>query len=439
MKNFLIIIIAVLTITISIVSCGGKSNSEQSTTTEVAKTEEAGHEDVHENTNTTTLTNEQMKSIGIELGSIEEKQLTASLKTNGVLKVPNNNKASVNSVYSGVIKSLRIQPGNTVSKGQIIATITNPEFIQAQSEYLNVNAKIALAELEVKRQKELNAGNAGALKNLQSAETELRTLRTVKSTLQQQIKLMGINPASLQNGKLVSVLAVRSPISGIVSNVMVNIGSYIDVSTAIAEIVDNRQLHLDLFVYEKDLPKLKNNQLIHFTLTNNQGKEYDAQIFSLGSSFEGESKAVTVHAKVQGDKTGLIDGMNVTAVISLEKASVPAVPTDAIVTIAGQDYIFILSDEHAEEEHHEEGKDSIKHDAKEPHDHKEDSGKKAEGEHAEEKGMTFEKIPVAKGTTEVGYTQITLLKEIPKGAKIVVKGAFFVLAKMNNAGGEHAH
>src|SRR5690606_29925118 len=106
-------------------------------------------------------------------------------------------KASVNSVYSGVIKSLRIQPGNTVSKGQIIATITNPEFIQAQSEYLNVNAKIALAELEVKRQKELNAGNAGALKNLQSAETELRTLRTVKSTLQQQIKLMGINPASL--------------------------------------------------------------------------------------------------------------------------------------------------------------------------------------------------------------------------------------------------
>lgn len=440
MKNFLIIIIAVLTITISIVSCGGKSNSEQSTTTEVAKTEEAGHEDEHENTNTTTLTNEQMKSIGIELGSIEEKQLTASLKTNGVLKVPNNNKASVNSVYSGVIKSLRIQPGNTVSKGQIIATITNPEFIQAQSEYLNVNAKIALAELEVKRQKELNAGNAGALKNLQSAETELRTLRTVKSTLQQQIKLMGINPASLQNGKLVSVLAVRSPISGIVSNVMVNIGSYIDVSTAIAEIVDNSQLHLDLFVYEKDLPKLKNNQLIHFTLTNNQGKEYDAQVFSLGSSFEGESKAVTVHAKVQGDKTGLIDGMNITAVISLEKASVPAVPTDAIVTIAGQDYIFMVTDEHAEEEEHEAGKDSIKHDAKEPHDHKEEPGKKVAGEHADEKGMTFEKIPVAKGTTEVGFTQITLLKEISKDARIVVKGAFFVLAKMNNSGeGEHGH
>lgn len=438
----LLIIVTISTASIVIASCGGKGKaSEETTKTEVAsKTEEAGHEDEHENPNTATLTEEQMKSIGVELGVVEQKQLSASLKTNGTLKVPNQNKASVNSIYSGVIKSLLVQPGNIVRKGQVIATVANPEFIQVQSEYIGVNGKISLAELEVKRQKDLNAGNAGALKNLQAAETELRTLRNVRSTLQQQIQLMGINPSSLANGKLVSVLAITSPISGVVSNVMVKMGSYVDVSTAVAEIVDNSQLHLDLFVYEKDLPKLKNNSLIHFTLTNNPGKEYDGQIYSLGSSFEGESKAVTVHAKVQGEKSGLIDGMNVTAIISLDKATVPAVPTDAIVTIAGQDYIFMVTDEHGEKEHHEEGKDTVKHDAKEPHDHKEDVGKKAEGEHADEKGMTFEKIPVAKGTTEVGFTQITLLKEIPKDAKIVVKGAFFVLAKMTNSGeGEHGH
>ena len=398
------------------VSCSSKGTAETATT-------EEGHTDEHANTNTALLTDEQIKSIGIELGVIEEKQLTASLKTNGVLKVPNQNKASVNSLYSGVIKSLLIQPGNYVRKGQTIATIANPDFIQAQSEYLSVNSKIVLAELEVKRQRDLNAGNAGALKNLQAAETELRTLRTLKSTLEQQIKLMGINPERLSNGKLISVLSISSPISGVVSNVIVKMGSYVDVSTPVAEIVDNSQLHLDLFVYEKDLPKLKNNQLIHFTLTNNPGKEYDAQIYSLGSSFEGESKAVTVHAKVQGDKTGLIDGMNITAVISLENQTLPAVPTEAIVNVAGQDYIFIVSEQNGEEEH---TKDSVKHDVK------------AEAGHKDEKGITFERIPVAKGTTDVGYTEITLLKEIPKDAKIVVKGAYFVLAKMTNSG-EHEH
>ena len=411
--KYLIIVSSFISL-IMLNSCGNKTTTEKEET----------KEESHENPNTATLTEEQIKSIGIELGVIEEKQLTASLKTNGVLKVPNQNKASVNSVYNGVVKSLLVQPGNTVRKGQVIATVSNPEFVEVQSNYLNVNAKIGLAELEVKRQKELNEGNAGALKNLQAAETELRTLRTAKSTYEQQIRLMGINPANLSNNKLISVLSIKSPISGVVSDVKVQIGSYVDVSTAVAEIVDNSQLHLDLFVYEKDLPKLKNNQLIHFTLTNNPGKEYDAQIYSLGSSFEGESKAVTVHARVQGDKTGLIDGMTITAVISLAKATVPAVPSDAIVTIAGQDYIFVLTDEHAEDEHK---KDSVKHEEKKTKEH-------------EEEGLTFEKIPVAKGTTDVGYTEITLLKEIPKDAKIVVKGAFFVQAKMTNAGeGEHGH
>lgn len=416
MKKFLITIIILAGI-VSFSSCGGKDKTE-----EVAATEE-GQKDEHEeeNSNVAVLTDEQIKSIGIELGTIEEKQLTASIKVNGVLKVPNQNKASVNSLYSGVIKSLLVQPGNFVRKGQTIATVANPEFIQVQSELLNVNSKMILAELEVKRQKELNAGNAGALKNLQAAESELRTLRTLKSTLTQQIQLMGINPARLSGGKLVSVLAITSPISGVVSNVMVKMGGYVDVTTAVAEIVDNSQLHLDLFVYEKDLPKLKNNQTIHFTITNNPGKEYDAQIFSLGSSFEGESKAVTVHAMVKGEKAGLIEGMNVTAVVSLEKATVPAVPNDAIVTVEGKDYIFMMM----EAEPEKAIADSAKHDAAEKHD-----------EH--EGGIKFERIPVAKGGTDIGYTEITLLKEIPKGAKIVTKGAFFVSAKMTNTEG-HDH
>ncbi len=394
MKKSLIILIISFNV-ISFVSCGGRDNKETPATEETAKDE------VPENPNEVTLTTEQIKTIAIELGSIEQKQLTASLKTNGVLKVPNQNKASINSVYSGVIKSLLVQPGNTVSKGQVIATIANPEFILVQSEYLGINSKIVLAEQEYNRQKELNAGNAGALKNLQAAESNLKALRTSKSSLQQQIQLMGINPSSLSNGKLVSVLAVRSPISGIVSNVMVKMGSYVDVTTVVAEIVDNSQLLLDLFVYEKDLPKLENNQTIHFTVTNNPGKEYDAQIFSLGSSFENDSKAISVHAKVQGDKTGLIDGMSITANISLDKATLPAIPSEAIVSYQGQDYIFIV--------------DSV--DAK--------------------NGTTlFKRIPVVKGTTDIGYSEITFLKDVPAGAKIVIKAAFFLLAKQTNIGEE---
>ncbi len=404
-----------------LLSCSNKNKSTETTveTTAVAKEGEASTEE-NANPNMATLTAEQLKSIGVQTGTIEQKQLTDAVKVNGILKVPNQNKASVNSIYSGVIKSLSVQPGSYVSKGQTIATIANPEFIQAQSQYLSINAEITLAVLEVARQKELNAGNAGALKNLQAAETKLRTLRNARSTYAQQIQLMGINPASISNGRLISVLSVRSPISGVVSNVNVKMGSYVDVSTVVAEMVDNSQLHLDLFVYEKDLAKLKNKQTIHFTVTNNPGKEYDAEIYSLGSSFEGDSKAVSVHAKVQGEKTGLIDGMNVTAIISLNQNTLPAVPNNAIVHVGGTDYIFVL----VEKSEDKKGNSTT------------DSTNKPQPAIAEGGTKTFERIPVAKGVSDIGYTAITLLKKIPANAKIVTKGAFFVSAKMTNKGEE---
>ena len=266
--------------------------------------EEAGHSeeshDEHENDNTAMLTAEQMKSIKIELNGIEKKQLTASLKVNGLLKVPNQNKANATALLGGVIKSILVQTGNTVRKGQVLATITNNSFITMQEEFISVSAKTDLAQLENNRQKELLQGNAGALKNLQTTETELKILRSRKASLQKQLELIGINSVSLSSENIQSVVNISSPISGTISTVLINIGSYVDASNPIAEIVDNNQLHLDLYVYEKDLQKLKVGQTIHFTLTNNPGKEYDAEVYAISNTFEQNTKAVAVHAMVKG-------------------------------------------------------------------------------------------------------------------------------------------
>jgi hypothetical protein len=51
----------------------------------------------------------------------------------------------------------------------------------------------------------------------------------------------------------------------------------VDPTNLMAQFANKFRLHLDLLVYEKDLPRLKENQVIHFTLTNNPGKEYDTK------------------------------------------------------------------------------------------------------------------------------------------------------------------
>jgi membrane fusion protein, heavy metal efflux system len=439
-------------------------------TKEAAKTEGVHNE---ETPTIATLTAEQIKTVGIQYGNIEQKQLTATMKVNGHLKVPNNNKANATSLYGGVIKTIRIEVGSYVRKGQVIATIANPQFIQLQEEYLQIKTqtglgsadatslvtspqygsiqeelrtiepKLKMAELEVVRQTELNEGNAGALKNLQQARTDLAVLKsrrivlqgqqnafgkttnastlTRKKSIETQLQLMGINPSSVSNNNLRSTLSVLSPISGTISNVFSKIGSYVDVSSPVAEIVDNGQLHLDLNVFEKDLPMLRVGQTIHFTLTNNPTVEYDAQVFSIGSSFENESKTISIHCDVKGNKNGLIDGMNITAIVSLNDVTTAAVPNDAIVEADGKTYIFVVTDKKPEE-HHEEG-------AAEEH----------KGEKPAAGSVNFEKIEIVKGVSNMGFTSVSFVTEIPNAAnaKIVTKGGFFINAKLTNTEGGH--
>jgi len=371
---------------------------------------EVQHEDAgdHAMKNSTSLTREQMNSIGIELGTIEQKELTNSIKASGILTVPNQNKAYVTPLFGGVIRSLNVQPGTYVKQGQPIATIVNPDLLQMQQQLHQLNEQIKLSEIEEARQKELVEGNAAPLKRLQQVQTELETLRSQHSGLQKQLSAVG---ASQQFS---SLIVVKAPISGAISKVMTQLGSHVDVSTPIAEIVNNSQLHLDLFVYEKDLPKLKVDQVIHFTITNDAGKEYDAQIFSIGTAFEEGTRTIPVHAKVIGDKTGLIDGMNVTALVSLNRQTLPAVPTGAIVNYQEKDYIFRVAA--TDQPDINKGKNT------------------GTSQDNKNESIHFEMIPVVKGTTDIGYSQITLLKTIPEQSTIVTKGAFFILAKITNVG-----
>lgn len=400
MKKYITLIFAV-----SVLLTGCKKESEVTETKEATAVEKP---DEHEDPNVAHFTEEQIKTVGIQMGSIESKELSNTIKVSGMLTVPNQNKAFVTPSYSGIVRSLYVQPGSYVSRGKVIATISNPDLIVMQQQLQQVNGQIKMAELEVTRAQQLYKGNAAPLKKFQQAQTDLATLRSQRSGLQKQLGSIGAAQGYS------SSLAVRAPISGTVSKVIAQIGSNVDMASPIAEIVSNSALHLDIYVYEKDLGKVQPGQTIHFTLTNSPGKEYDAKITSIGTAFEGESKTVPVHAQVVGDRSGLIDGMNVTAVISLDKQTTASVPTEAIVNDKGQDFIFIMQNK----------------------DDKEGDNKKT----VEEKEISFEKIPVAKGVTDLGYTQITPLKPMPPNAKIVTKNAFFILAKLNNKGEEgHGH
>lgn len=107
-----------------------------------------------------SLTEDQIQSVGVTTGPIEMKELTATVKANGLLRVPNNNKATVAALFSGVVKTLNILEGDYVRKGRY-CNHCQPEYIRVQEQYLTTISRIAFAEQEYRRQNELYTNDAG--------------------------------------------------------------------------------------------------------------------------------------------------------------------------------------------------------------------------------------------------------------------------------------
>lgn len=348
------------------------------------------------------LTQAQYNASNIQLSILGKKNLSDVIRVNGSTELPAQSQADVSSFLSGTITSINVNLGDYVKKGQTIALIDSPEFIQLKEQYTISKSNLEYLELEYKRQQTLRQENVNSEKTYQKTKSDLTIERARFESLSNRLNL--VNAAA--NAKS---LRVVSPINGNISAIPIKIGSSVMAGQSLFSIVDNSELHLDLMVYEKDLPLVKVGQKVSFSFTNIDETVVTAKIFSITKSFEPGTKTVIVHAKIDNVLDTLIPGLYVNALIHIGEKTVDALPNKAIIKADGREFIFILEDE------------------------VEEAG-----------GMSyhFERVEVKSGVSELGYTQVTILEPLPADSQIVIDGAYYVqshLAKTSGGAPEHAH
>src|SRR5690349_6060905 len=228
--RFLFILMTVL-----LVSCNQKTEPQEASHEEISGTE-------------VSLTAEQQKAIGLQLDTIMLRNLSSTLKVNGKVEVPPQNKAQVNILTGGIVKSINIKEGEFVHAGQVLATMENLEFLQLQQDYLATQANLPYLKSEFERQRDLHKENINAAKAAELAESNYNLQLTNLKGLYHKLKLYNINPDHLTTESIRNTFSVLSPISGHITSITSSIGQYIDPNTSIFQIVDNRFLHIDLSI-----------------------------------------------------------------------------------------------------------------------------------------------------------------------------------------------
>lgn len=399
----------VLLTTLLLFGCGPQSTEKPAHEEAHAHEEEANKEEVH-------LLQKQMDVMDIGLGKFQYLNLSTTVKANGQLELPPQNKASLSMVMGGRIKDILILEGDYVTKGQVLARLENPDFVEMQEQYMAAIGQLSFLEKDYQRKKDLFDNNAGSAKSFQQSEADHLTMVAKVNGLKTKLRMLEIDLKSVEQGQFLSAVPVRSPINGYVRQIKVNMGKYMQAEQELFEIVDNDHIHIDLRVYEKDMNKIAKGQKVIFSLSSNPDSVFQGSIFSVGRAFESEPKAMVVHAEIDNKKGNLLSGMYVDARIVTDERNVRALPNDAIVSDGGLNYIFVLKPGSNHSHSHGDGE----------HD-----------DHADE--YVFRKIEVSTGANDIGFTEVVPAYDLPEHVQIVTKGAFYLLAEMKKGEGGHGH
>ncbi len=285
------------------------------------------------------LTEAQYKNVGVVLGKIKERSMSGVVKVNGVFDVPPQNLVTISLPYAGIVKKTVLLQGMEVNKGQVIAVLEHPEFIQLQQDYLDNKSKLDYLQLEVNRQQELQKENINSAKVFQKAQSEYESLKAVVSGLKEKLSLINIHTDQLQKNGISKQVKVLAPIHGYVSKVNVNIGKLVNPNDVICEIVDIGHLHVELTVFEKDVTSLKVGQKVRFSV-NNETTERKASVYLIGKEI-GADRTVRVHCHLDKEDKTLLPGMYLTAYIETKQKQSLVLPSAAIVSSANKNYVFV--------------------------------------------------------------------------------------------------
>lgn len=361
------------------------------------------------------LTGDQLRIGAIEVGQVAYRNLGILLQVNGRLAVPAQSQVAITALQGGFVRTLPLLPGQPVQKGQLLARIENPELVQLQQDYAENQSRLTYLDAEFARQKELSEQNVSALKVFQQTSSERNQVRARLGGLAQRLRLVGLSPQAALDGKFSAYYAVLAPVSGVVTTIGVTAGQYVQPADVIAQLTSSQGLYAELTVFEKELPQLREGQRVSLRLNNEGGKERSGHITYINRTIDAD-RSVRVVAKLDQTDARLSPNTFLKATLDLGDSRVTALPEAAIVSAEGKDYIFVVTDKKAPQEQ---------------------ELKEGEAKQTQQPGMHFKQIPVRRGVTEGGYSQVTLPARFDlTKTKVVVKGAFAVLSQLKGGGEE---
>ncbi|MFM8741062.1 MAG: efflux RND transporter periplasmic adaptor subunit [Cytophagales bacterium] len=295
-----------------------------------------------ENTTTVEIPDSSLVLMDVQLTQPEIKQVESSIYLSGKVMAMPNFRASVSTDISGKVENIMVREGTYVKRGQALMTLRSMDVIEMQNQFFEAKAQRDFLQLEYKRQEELIKNNIGALVDFQTTESKLRAAESKVNALEAKLMLLGFSREFINNPQVATNVSIVAPIDGYVFKLPVQIGMLATTDETLAEIVNNKELMADVFVYDKDLDNITEGQSVEIDFITHSYPSVIGTVAHISRAIDPATKAVTVHVKFSAPPNKLVlPDMSVRCVVLKKESLTPKLTVPLASILHEEDHHFV--------------------------------------------------------------------------------------------------
>lgn len=269
--------------------------------------------------------------MSFETVSIQKSNPQVNLKLPG--EIVADQEVSVYAKVNSYVKTLRVDIGSTVQRGQVIMVLEAPE-IQAQiaTARSRWNAQVAI----------YTATKASYDRLIEASKTEgavsndaIDQLRAKK--LSDEAQVGAARSAYNELKAMEDYLVIRAPFSGVVTDRNVELGSYVGTNgkgsdRPLLVIQTNNKLRLALSVPEANTPYIHNGDTIRFTVSSLPGRKFLGRVSRKSGALDSRLRSERIEVDVINNTNELKPLMVAEAILPLQsKTPTFFIPKPAVV------------------------------------------------------------------------------------------------------------
>lgn len=284
----------------------------------------------------------QVRSLGIVSAKLPDKHQGEMAGMPAQVVVPGNQLYIVSAPLQATVEQTAAGVGDHVRKGQVLARLQSPALVDAQRGLLQAATQAQLAREDLARDEKLWKDGIISESRLRTARSQAIAADAALEERRQVLRLSGMSEAAItrlqSRNSLDSLLAVTSPIDGVVLEKTVSAGERLDAATPMFKVARLKPLELDIQVPFDSARGVKVGAEVSVPAYNAKGK-----LIAIGGSLSGGNQTILMRALIREGAENLRPGQFVEASIA-STASATAqweVPNGAVARLAGKAMVFI--------------------------------------------------------------------------------------------------